>query len=554
MTPDIAEGTKLTNDYIKTVAVVLVALLAFTVAYSPGLNAPFYFDDYSALLTNHHIVQDNYLAYILDGWQRMVGNVTFVANLHYAEPSPVNFRAVNFLLHLLMSLFVFLFIRLVVHPQSTGQKWLVVGLAFLFLIHPINSQPVVYVVQRYTLLAALFVVASLYFYIVARQKCSIVYLLLSALFGALAIFSKQNAVVLPALVLLVEYFVVRRFTAGQIITFSLVMLLVASLALFLSGISWDYLDALTRETDKFTRLEYFGKQVSVVLYYIKLFFVPTDLHLHYDNSELALFSFSVWSVAVIHLGIILLVIVKGNSLVKLGVTFFYLSMLIESGFIPIKDLIFEHRTYLPNVGMIILLYGLLNKISVKYGKGLLCCAALSLLACVYATHNRTALWGDKYQFLANEFDINPKNNRVMNDYIVELNKRNLVQKSKAILDDYYKRKEVDVSPALILNTIYVYLETDLREAEYYLNIAKQNTHQFLPVQHGRYFFLLGKYFLKIEDHFRAFNFFMMAHQIYPSDIDTVRGLVLVTGSLNMQSEYEHYKQLLSQLEVSEQHI
>jgi len=61
----------------------------------------------------------------------------------------------------------------------------------------------------------------------------------------------------------------------------------------------------------------------------------------------------------IHLaiGIFALINIRKNKLITLGVLWFYIGLSVESSFISIKDVYFEHRLYFPIVGFILFLCG-----------------------------------------------------------------------------------------------------------------------------------------------------------------------------------------------------
>ena len=59
------------------------------------------------------------------------------------------------------------------HSEPDGSGWLLACVAIptvAFLLHPLNTQAVTYVVQRMASLSALFVIVSITLYIAARQK------------------------------------------------------------------------------------------------------------------------------------------------------------------------------------------------------------------------------------------------------------------------------------------------------------------------------------------------------------------------------------------------
>lgn len=540
------------NTYRQYALVTLLLLILISLAYFPAFHAPFYFDDYSGILLNEHFIRGNFYSYVSEGWQRAVGNFSFVLNALYSKGLEADYRLFSFLLHLGSGVLIVKFLLTTIKPKANEEKLLVCFLGLLFVLHPLNSQAVIYIVQRYTLLAAFFVILTLFSYLQFRRNNSFLYLLLTGVFSFCAVFSKQNAVVLPLLMVLVELFWVRRMPSTSVLVSFLLFMLAGSLLVFLSGVTWTKVDLLTRETDLFSRIEYFEKQLHVILYYVQKFLLPTDLRLHYSNTETVIFGYPQWAIITFYSLLAVLVAYKGNRNVQFGFLFYFAAHIIESSFIPIKDLVFEHRTYLPNVGLLFVIFGLVKPLTLNKNKMLLLPGLVIITLCTVATHQRSLQWTDKLAFMENEYLLSPGNVRVINDYMVELNKANEFERSKALLDEIFSSENVEVSPSLVLNAIFVYLETDIKEAEYYLSIGQQNQQYFLPAQRARFIFLIGKYYLKRDDLLQSFNYFMMAHQMNPSDIDIVRGIVMVTESLDMDTEAARYGALLKELESQQQ--
>ncbi len=115
--------------------------------------------------------------------------------------------------------------------------------------------------------------------------------------------------------------------------------------------------ALTRETDSIPRLQYFLTQVNVLWQYLGLLWWPLDLHL--DRHVVPVTGFNSVTILALaaHIALITFAIWAGRRwpLLSFGILFYYLAHIVESSFLPIKDLMFEHRTYLPNVGAFLLL-------------------------------------------------------------------------------------------------------------------------------------------------------------------------------------------------------
>ena len=115
-------------------------------------------------------------------------------------------RATNMVLHGLVAVLAFLFIRGVFSPTRNGPAFL--G-ALLFAVHPTQVATVAWIAERKNLLAALFLLLSLLAYRYAARRSAegqgrLVRWFGTYLFGLLAMLSKSSAVVLPLLILWME--------------------------------------------------------------------------------------------------------------------------------------------------------------------------------------------------------------------------------------------------------------------------------------------------------------------------------------------------------------
>ncbi len=150
------------------------------IAYSPSFSGQFVFDDQSAIVGNTSL--DNWST----GWtaartsSRWLGDLTFLANVQCLGRDPAGFHAVNFAIHLVTGLVLFALLRwTLLRPQFSwsASPWNISddqrhtwceGLAFtiaaLWTVHPLTTQGVTYIVQRYEQLAACWTLLSLWCY------------------------------------------------------------------------------------------------------------------------------------------------------------------------------------------------------------------------------------------------------------------------------------------------------------------------------------------------------------------------------------------------------
>ena len=112
------------------------------------------------------------------------------------------------------------------------------------------------------------------------------------------------------------------------------------------------LDRFTREMPGVSRAQYAATQMVVVLRYLRLFAWPAGLHVDYAMPLRGWLRLDVLGAAAVHATLIALAVLTWRRLpvVAFGILFYYLAHAVESSVIPIRDVVFEHRAYLPDLG------------------------------------------------------------------------------------------------------------------------------------------------------------------------------------------------------------
>ena len=91
-----------------------------------------------------------------------------------------------------------------------GQVWIAAGAGLLFGFHPMTADPVVWITERKTLLAAFFALLSLILYVKYTRKKSWKLYTGCMLMYVLALLSKPTSLPLPVLMLLIDFWPLRR--------------------------------------------------------------------------------------------------------------------------------------------------------------------------------------------------------------------------------------------------------------------------------------------------------------------------------------------------------
>ena len=406
------------SRWIVAFAVVGVAV----VAYLPSFNAWFFLDDFRTILENPalHSVFDPAAVWQFSQY-RFIASLSLAANYTLHGEQVFGYHLVNFLSHLVAGASLWLLVRainrtLALENAPSWMHWTPWIALAVFLLHPLQTQAVTYIVQRYTSLMAMFYLASMAAFAWGRLRGDWRLLLASALFAALALFSKQTAATLPLALVLIELVFFRRLSARAWASTLAAAAGLALLAAWLVSLPALDLVGLTRESDKLGRLDYLATQMQVLWRYIGLFFLFGEQRFEYAIDVADGFSAPLsWLAAAGHLGLVALgaALWRRQPLVAFGILFYYLAHAVESSFLPIIDVAFEHRTYLPNAGLAIAVASVLSALAARltrwHAGALLALAILAVLGA--ETWQRNRLWADPIAFLTRDAELSPESQR-----------------------------------------------------------------------------------------------------------------------------------------------
>jgi tetratricopeptide (TPR) repeat protein len=408
----------------------LVLLLGVTlVIYSQGISGSFYFDDFRPLgnLANVNNFDSAWLyvfSEISGPLGRPISMATFLFNIDDWPNGNRSFLLFNSVLHVFNGLLIFglsyYIARLYRGAQASNYYLALITCAFWLLL-PIHVSTSLIAVQRMAGLSAFFVLSGslLYLYSLYTQNTDIenglpiknkaVFLQFIAilLFTVLAMLSKENGILLPAFIFVLEITLLYRVTniahgrkvriAGSALCLITVLACLAYLAIMRGN------DLPGRD---FTLVERLLTQPQVLIEYVQLAFFPninafTPFHDTYTPIT-SLFSTyqAMLSMLAICTSFLLAIFMRNKwPLYSFAVLWFLTAHLLESSVISL-ELYYEHRNYIALFGPCLALVMALFNIPSRYKNlsiGLIAIYSLMLLVTLCLT---TRLWGE--QILAAE--------------------------------------------------------------------------------------------------------------------------------------------------------
>ena len=381
----------------------LAALAALFWVYGPAMHTGFLFDDTKQLFALPTASQP------LSAWIGRVRPVlmfSYWVNTRISMEDTFSYHLFNILIHALAGIFVFLVIRRLLEwagaEKSTRTPFAAFG-ALLFLLHPLQAESVAYISGRSDALCGLFGCASFAVFLYRRSPAITwaVVLPVLLLFAA-AVLTKEQAVVLPALFVLTDFWwnpesPLRAVRANWKLYVVLALGTAAGLALFWWMIFGGGAGGSAGFAMKdLTWYQYLCTQFRAIFAYLFNFVLPIHLTVDWDFP----ISHGIFDHGSIFFLAALLALAAAAwryrrrfPLAGYGYFVFLLLLSPTSSILPIQDPIADRRMYFPTLGLILIAIDLLRHLNVE-PKVLATGAAALLVAAALATHARAQVWSD----------------------------------------------------------------------------------------------------------------------------------------------------------------
>jgi hypothetical protein len=421
-------------------------------AYWVGLHGPLLLDDVPNLAPVGDWLsgQRDWQNVVFGNRSGMLGRplsmASFLLDSGLSDGSVWASKLFSLLLHLACGVALFALYRRLLRRDgglSTQAGWLAAVLAVWWLALPIQVSSVLYLVQRMAILSALFTLIGLWLFVVARERIEagrrsgawLLWLGVPAC-TVLAALSKENGLLLPLLASAVElaYFVPtagsrRPWSVRLFFALGVVLPAVVGISLllwlperFLAGY----------QMRDFTLVQRLLTEPRILWDYIGAILLPNgpQLGIFHDNTLKSTGLLSPWTTLAAPLGWLLLVALawrlrRTAPALFAGTLLYLFGQAFESTVFPL-ELYFEHRNYLPSIGVLLAVVGLLGWLAAKlpspsaaFRRSAPIVVALVLLTYIGATHGRARVWSSKVSFYAQEMAHNPNSPRLRADLATE---------------------------------------------------------------------------------------------------------------------------------------
>lgn len=455
-------------ERLSLASIPLLLTCATVLFYYPSLFYDFQFDDIANIKKMFACRTHTFSMWAFKS-SRWISYWLNTINYSLGKHNPFYYRFFNLSFHCITGILIFyitytIFSNLKKNPYFSKKAQEIASFTtLLFLLHPVQTQTVSYVIQgQLEGLANMFTMAIIACFLWLNQLKTITpkVLLILCIYTLCFIGcgTKEIFVMTPALLFLVDWFFVAQGSWKKLQKNILFFLGYLTTMVYYFGFhiigsqagAWIkrellYIDkpvvanignVITHNVDAvITRWDYFISQFKVIIHYITIFLWPFNISVDYDW----MLETSPFSAQVILPALILLILLSITgfllykdkiNIIAFGALWFFIGIAPRSSFIPSTELLADYKTYFSSYGLLllcaILCVVVIEKIitltsfqrhqkNIAFYSSFLCVLLLG-----YATYQRNKVWRSPQEFWFNIIQNAPKKARAYNNYAVSL--------------------------------------------------------------------------------------------------------------------------------------
>lgn len=409
-------------------------------AYWNSFDGQFILDDTGSIVNNSAVKPPVTFSRLMQT-PRPLTAATFAWNWTGDSTDTLAFHRLNLALHMLCGLLLFVLGRSILRlPHFEGRysgasgDWLACAGAALFLVHPIQTESVTYIVQRAEAFGAASMMAMLLLASHFREpRNGTIAAMLIFPIGLLGIYGKETVIVIPALFLVYDVCFLSRMRLAPVMgraKLYAAMGVVTAIGLRSLLLTLMASNSAGFQVPNVSGGEYLRSQITTVGYYFRVIFIPDSLCFDcgYFGSWPVINSvfgdsMLVWG------GLLLLIVLSAFwawqrfPLWTFAILGSAVVMAPTSTFVPLSDLYVEHRLYLPigflGLAVAVMFYEASSLLAarvdfsperlraVRFGTATVVCALLTLI-----TVGRNDLFADPIAMWEDTLQKAPQNRRV----------------------------------------------------------------------------------------------------------------------------------------------
>jgi protein O-mannosyl-transferase len=335
---------------------------------------------------------------------------------------PGGYRLTNLALHAINGLLLFVVARGLLQSVAAA-----CAASAIYLAHPVHTEPVVGLVGRSELLAAMFfLLAWIWFRQEKHVLCAVAFLF--------SLLSKENAIVLPAVLLLDDWISRKKAQKPQRI-----FVILAPLCGYLAMRLWVLGGLGIPKSSQYLAgsLTLFQRELTsgrAFLKYFQLLVAPIEVTGDYDFNSIPVAGPADWiawaGLLSVAAAIILALRIRNRQPgVAFGILFFFVAMLPSSNWImPTSIIMSERALYIPSIGICLAAGVLWTRIASAERRTILAVGVMAVAAVLCIGHNY--VWRDDVTYFGNMVRVLPDNVRGRQGYGVALVEAGLLDEAR----------------------------------------------------------------------------------------------------------------------------
>ncbi len=376
--------------------------------YSNSFFGEFCSDDIRLIVENNRIRD---MSNLKDIWYsfntRFLVGLSFAFNYWAGHLNVFGYHLFNFLCHIIAAGLVYGFVLMTFRTPKMRRNSLLphahhIALfsALTFLCHPMQTQGVSYITQRFVSMATIFYLGTLLFYVKARLEQRNLYygLALAMMFSGL--FSKEVTLTLPIMLIVYESVFFESWNKEKLKLSFLLLPFMLLTEIFLFAFAQDRDDSVLAFKNVVAAQtfswDYFFTEINVLRTYLRMLVFPINQKHHYFYPIVHGF----WEPATIFsfcllLGLFIFAVlqIKTRKLMGFSIVWFFITTSVEAGMVCFMKtgVIYDHWLYLPMVGfsifMTVVLFEMINNAQM-----IKICLVLSITIFAIMTYQRNRVW------------------------------------------------------------------------------------------------------------------------------------------------------------------
>lgn len=434
----------------QNLALICLLIIVGFFVYSFNLNNPLFWDDLDWIVNNPFVhsfswenIKNWFTKDILAGvsqssnYYRPLLLFTFTLNYLVGGENPLSYHLLSNFLHMANAVLIFLILCWVFK-----NKFISFWTSLIWLVHPLQTEAVTYISGRGDPLNVFFMLLGLWFFIKNQIRYSAYWLFLIVSLSALAILSRETAVIFP--LLLVVFYVsfisqerfIKSLKTAVFKTWPLFIIVLIYGILRLTVLNFENTLNFYSQNNLYTQ-SFFARMytfLNVLWTYGRLMIAPMGQHM---ERSVTIFTYF-WNPMTVGSSLVLLLVfwilrrfykkeIHGSKFSALDSNFrvwffavgwFFANLLMTSGITPINAQLYEHWLYLALLGplVLVILY-LKNFYNVSRVAKWVVIMILISVSIFFSTLSikRNILWGKPIEFFENILKYEPDSARISNN-------------------------------------------------------------------------------------------------------------------------------------------